>query len=92
MKNSITRRGFLKAGIAVGTGFCGLSYLSSFERSRPLKTLKGNSLDKKLVVVHGDINGSNDESSVITEMTRRGVRASQTDQMRMDIWRPPFLA
>ena len=75
MKNNITRRGFLKAGITIGTGLCGLSYLSSFERPRSLKTLKGNSLDKKLVVVHGDINVSNDESSVITEMAKRGVRA-----------------
>ncbi|MHC4138900.1 MAG: twin-arginine translocation signal domain-containing protein [Planctomycetota bacterium] len=41
MKDNISRRTFLKAGIAVGTGLCGLSYLSSFERPRSLKTLKG---------------------------------------------------
>ena len=40
-----------------------------------MKTLKGNSLDKKLVVVHGDIDESNDEGSVIKKMVRRGVRA-----------------
>ncbi len=75
MKNNISRRTFLKTGLAVGTGLYGLSYLSSFERPRSLKTLKANSLDKKLVVVHGDINGSNDENSVVKIMVRRGVRA-----------------
>lgn len=75
MKDNISRRTFLKAGIAVGTGLYGLSYLSSFERPRPLKTLKENSLKKKLVVVHGDIDGRNDESSVIKEMMRRGIKA-----------------
>ncbi len=75
MKDNISRRTFLKTGIAIGTGLYGLSYLSSFERPRSLKTLKGNSLDKKLVVVHGDINERNDESSVIKEIVRRGVRA-----------------
>jgi len=75
MKNNISRRSFLKVGIAVGTGLYGMSYLSSFERPRPLKTLKENSLKKKLVVVHGDIDERNDESSVIREMMRRGIKA-----------------
>lgn len=75
MKENISRRTFLKAGIAIGTGICGLSYLSSFEKPKHFKTLKWNSLNKKLVVVHGDINESNDESSVIKEMVIRGIRA-----------------
>ncbi len=75
MKNNISRRAFLKTGIAVGTGLCGLSYLSSFERSRPLKTFKENSLKKGLVVVHGDIDKRNDEDLVIKEMVRRGIVA-----------------
>jgi len=76
MKNdNISRRTFLKAGIAVGTGLYGLSYLSSFERPRPLKAWKRNSLRKGLVVVHGDLDERNDESSVIKEMVRRGIEA-----------------
>ena len=74
-KDNISRRTFLKAGIAVGTGLCGLSYLSSFERPRSLKTLKGNSLKKGLVVVHGDVDERNDERSVIKEMVNRGITA-----------------
>jgi uncharacterized protein (DUF362 family) len=74
-KDNISRRAFLKTGIAVGAGLYGLSYLSSFERPRPLKTLKGNSLKKGLVVVHGDVDERNDESSVIKEMVRRGIAA-----------------
>ncbi len=75
MKDNISRRTFLKAGIAVGTGLYGLSYLSSFERPRSLKTFKENSLKKKLVVVHGDIVERNDESSIIREMVSRGIKA-----------------
>jgi uncharacterized protein (DUF362 family) len=75
MKDNISRRTFLKAGIAVGTGLYGLSYLSSFERPRSLKTLKGNSLKKGLVVVHGDVDERNDERSVIKEMVNRGITA-----------------
>ena len=74
-KDNISRRTFLKTGIAVGAGLYGLSYLSSFERPRPLKMLKGNSLKKGLVVVHGDIDERNDESSVIKKMVRSGIRA-----------------
>ena len=74
-KDNISRRTFLKAGIAVGTGLYGLSYLSSFERPRSLKTLKGNSLKKGLVVVHGDVDERNDERSVIKEMVNRGITA-----------------
>ncbi len=75
MKDNISRRTFLKTGIAVGTGLYGLSYLSSFERPRLLKTFKENSLKKKLVVVHGDIVERNDESSIIREMVSRGIKA-----------------
>ncbi len=75
MKDNISRRTFLKTGIAVGAGLYGLSYLSSFERPRPLKALKGNSLKKDLVVVHGDVDERNDERSVITKMVRSGIEA-----------------
>lgn len=75
MKDSVSRRTFLKAGIAVGTGLCGLSYLSSFEKPRPLKNFKGNSLKRGMVVVHGDVDEGNDESSVIKEMVRSGIVA-----------------
>ncbi len=74
MKSNISRRTFLKTGIFVGTGLCGLSYLSSFERQKPLKKFKENSLRKNLVVVHGDIDKRDDESSVIKEMVRRGIK------------------
>ena len=75
MKDNISRRTFLKTGIAVGAGLYGLSYLSSFERTRPLKAWKRNSLKKGLVVVHGDVDERNDERSVIKEMVNRGIRA-----------------
>jgi uncharacterized protein (DUF362 family) len=75
MKDNISRRTFLKTGIAVGAGLYGLSYLSSFERPRPLKALKENSLKKGLVIVHGDVDERHDERSVIMEMVRRGIAA-----------------
>ncbi len=75
MKDNISRRTFLQAGIAIGTGLYGLSYLSSFERPRQLKMFKGNSLKKGLVVVHGDVDENNDECSVIKKMVRSGIRA-----------------
>ena len=75
MKDNISRRTFLKTGVAVGAGLYGLSYLGSFERPRPFKAFKGNSLKKGLVVVHGDVDEKNDESSVLMEMVRRGIRA-----------------
>jgi hypothetical protein len=71
MKDNISRRTFLKTGIAVGAGLYGLSYLSSFEKPRPLKAWKRNSLKKGLVVVHGDVDERDDEGSVIKEMVRR---------------------
>ena len=74
-KDNISRRTFLKTGIAVGAGLYGLSYLSSFERPRPLKTFKENRLKKGMVVVHGDVDERNDESSVIKEMVNRGIKA-----------------
>ena len=74
-KDNISRRTFLRAGIAVGTGLYGLSYLSSFERPRPLKTFKENHLKKVMVVVHGDVDERNDENSVIKEMVNRGIKA-----------------
>ncbi|ODS33820.1 MAG: hypothetical protein SCARUB_01079 [Candidatus Scalindua rubra] len=74
MKDNISRRTFLRAGVCIGAGLCGLSYLSSFERQKPLKKFKENSLRKNLVVVHGDIDKRDDESSVIKEMVRRGIK------------------
>ena len=75
MKDNISRRTFLKTGVAVGAGLYGLSYLGSFEKPRPLKTFKENSLKKSLVVVHGDIDENNDEGLIIKKMVRSGIRA-----------------
>lgn len=75
MKDNISRRTFLKAGIAIGTGLYGLSYFSSFERPMSLKTFKEHRLNKKLVVVHGDVDEKNGEDSVIKEMMVRGIKA-----------------
>jgi len=75
MKDNISRRTFLKTGVAVGAGLYGLSYLSSFEKPRTLKTFKENSLKKGLVVVHGDIDERNDEGLIIKKMVRSGIRA-----------------
>ena len=75
MKSNISRRTFLKAGAAIGAGLYGLTYLSSFERPKPLKRFKENSLKKNLVVVHGDIAEKNNEGSVIKEMIQRGIKS-----------------
>ena len=75
MKKNITRRTFLKAGAAIGTGLCGLTYLSSFERPRHLKRFKESNLKKDLVVVHGDAGEENNEEAIIKEMARRGITA-----------------
>ena len=75
MKDNISRRTFLKTGVVVGAGLYGLSYLSSFEKPRTLKTFKENSLKKGLVVVHGDIDERNDEGLIIKKMVRSGIRA-----------------
>ncbi len=74
MKNKISRRTFLKASAAIGTGLYGLSYLGSIERQKTLKRFKENGLRKNLVVVHGDIDVKNDECLIIKEMMRRGIK------------------
>ncbi|MCP5003248.1 MAG: DUF362 domain-containing protein [Planctomycetes bacterium] len=80
MRKNISRRTFLKTGAAMGAGLYGLSYLGSIEKPKPLKKLKVHSLQKNLVVVHGDGAGNcsdktNGEATTIKEMVRRGVRA-----------------
>ena len=76
MKGNISRRTFLKTGVAIGAGLYGLSYLGSIERPKPLKKLKENALKKSMIVVHGDVAESDmNEAPVIKEMVRRGIRA-----------------
>lgn len=75
MKGNISRRSFLKTGLAVGGGLCGLSYLSSIERPKTLKGFKDSSLKKGLVVVHGNAGSENNEGLIVKEMVQRGIKA-----------------
>ncbi len=71
---SISRRTFLKVGLAVGAGLYGLTYLASRTKRLPLKTLKSNNLKKGLVVAYC-ANKNTDESTVIRESVRKALNA-----------------
>ncbi|NUO07746.1 MAG: DUF362 domain-containing protein [Candidatus Brocadia sp.] len=73
--NKISRRTFLKAGIAVGAGVYGLSYLGTIQRSPAIKKLKEHRLKPGLVVVQGNVSDTADEPVTIKEMVRRAVNA-----------------
>src|SRR5574337_157778 len=73
--NKISRRTFLKTGIAVGAGIYGLSYLSTIKRSPVLKKCKEHHLKPGLVVVHGNVSDPADESVTVKEMVRRAMNA-----------------
>jgi uncharacterized protein (DUF362 family) len=75
MENKISRRTFLKGGIAVGAGIYGLSYVSTFKRRPVVKKLKEHSLKPGLVVVHGNVSDTADEAVTIKEMVRRALNA-----------------
>ena len=61
MDNKISRRTFLKTGIAVGAGIYGLSYLSAIKRTPALKKYKEHALKPGLVVAHGNVSDTADE-------------------------------
>jgi len=73
--NEISRRTFLKTGIAVGAGVYGLSYLNNLKKKPTIKRLKEHQLKSGLVVVHGDGLNSTDESTAVKEMVRRAMNA-----------------
>ena len=75
MNNKISRRTFLKAGIAVGAGIYGLSYLSTPKKMPVLKKLKEHRLKPGLVVAHGNVSDTLDEPAIIKEMVRRSLNA-----------------
>ena len=75
MANKISRRAFLKTGIAVGAGIYGLSYLSTLKRMPALKKLKEHRLRPGLVVAHGNVSDTLDEPVIIKEMVRRALNA-----------------
>lgn len=82
---SISRRTFLKVGLAAGAGLYGLKYLSSRPKKVPLKSLKANNLKKGLVVAHapptfsspprGEGRVGGDESTAIKESVRKAINA-----------------
>lgn len=74
MNECISRRTFLKAGLAVGAGLYGLRYLGSRTERPPLKALKANNLKKGLVVVHC-LNKDADESAIIKDSVRKAIKA-----------------
>ncbi len=73
--NKISRRAFLKTGIAVGAGIYGLSYLGTIKRSPAIKKPKEHRLKSGLVVVHGNTADPADEPVTIKEMVRRAMNA-----------------
>ena len=75
MDNKISRRTFLKTGIAVGAGFYGLSYLSAIKRMPALKKHKEHALRPGLVVAHGNVSDTADEAAIVKEMVRRSLNA-----------------
>ncbi len=75
VNNNISRRTFLKTGLAVGAGLYGLSYLSSTREKPAIKQHKEHGLKPGLVVVHGNVFDPADESSIVKEMVRRAIRA-----------------
>ncbi len=71
----ISRRTFLKTGVAVGAGVYGLSYLSAVKRRPALKKHKEHALKPGLVVVHGDVSDNAGEPAIVKEMVRRALNA-----------------
>ncbi|MDR4508528.1 MAG: DUF362 domain-containing protein [Candidatus Brocadiaceae bacterium] len=74
-KGTISRRTFLKTGIAVGAGMYGLSYLGNVKKAPAIKRFKEHQLKSGLTVVHGDISDTSSESVVVKEMVRRAVKS-----------------
>src|SRR3990172_9125933 len=75
MDNKISRRTFLKTGIAVGAVIYGLSYLGTIKRRPALKKRKEHRLKPGLVVAHGNISDTLDEPAIVKEMVRRSLNA-----------------
>lgn len=73
--NNISRRTFLKTGLAVGAGLYGLSYLSSIREIPAIKKHKEHGMKPGLVVVHGNILDTADEPFIVKEMVSRAIRA-----------------
>lgn len=73
--DKISRRTFLKASIAIGAGVYGVSYLGTLKRSPALKRHKEHTLKPGLVVVHGNVLDTADESTTVKEMVRRAIKA-----------------
>ena len=74
MDNTISRRTFLKTGIAVGAGIYGLSYLSTPKKMPVLKKLKEHRLKPGLVVAHGNVSDTADEATIVKEDKSLGLR------------------
>ncbi|MBM4055200.1 MAG: DUF362 domain-containing protein [Planctomycetes bacterium] len=74
-KGKISRRGFLKTGIAVGAGVYGLSYLGTIKKKPSLKQLKKHDLKQGMVVVHGNTTNTQEEVIVVKELVRRAISA-----------------
>src|SRR3990172_12957685 len=75
MDNKISRRTFLKTGIAVGAGVYGLSYLSNLKKTPAIKKLKEHQLKSGLVVAHGNVSDTADEPATVKEMVRRALKS-----------------
>jgi uncharacterized protein (DUF362 family) len=73
--NEISRRTFLKTGIAVGAGMYGLSYLSTLKKKPAIKRLKEHQLKSGLVVAHGNVSDTADELATVKEMVHRAMNA-----------------
>ncbi len=80
ISGSVSRRTFLKVGLAAGAGLYGLRYLGSHPKKVPLKALKANNLKKGLIVSHvpptlSSHSKGSDESALIKESVRKAINA-----------------
>lgn len=73
--DTISRRTFLKTGIAVGAGLYGLSYLENLKSRPALKKFKEHRLKPGLIVAHGNVSDPANEPATIKEMVRRALNA-----------------
>lgn len=76
--DAVSRRTFLKLGLAIGAAFYGLNYLKSFKPDGKLKGLKAHSLKGGLVISQvsaATLNQSASEELIVKEATKRGVAA-----------------
>ncbi len=75
MGDKISRRTFLKVGLAAGAGIYGMSYFGTLRKRPAIKKLKDQRLKPGVVVAHGNVTDTVDELATTREMVRRALNA-----------------